>query len=292
MRPLANDLSLTAREISIITAWVDGGTPRGDPSDLPVPETQEVWPLGAPDLELPLPRQNSAGDRPIVQRITVPTRLRTTQWLRGFDVRPGDRRALRSVFLFLKDGGKERWLGGWTPWQSMTHTAFDTAYRLPANATLLVEFHYKNPTGQEEPVTDTSTLGLYLKRQPPAAALEDLTIAVRPVKDGRRPARLSGEMRLARDTAVWAFRPRLADERGGSVSGSIEIKAIGPDGAIEPLLWLRENSEDWQYPYFLRDPLELARGSRLVVTAYPARSDGTSAIVSILGYAAREAARK
>ena len=39
-----NDVFLSDEEIRTIVAWVDGGAPFGDPSDLPAPV---VWPTGA-----------------------------------------------------------------------------------------------------------------------------------------------------------------------------------------------------------------------------------------------------
>jgi hypothetical protein len=286
VRPLANDISLTTREIAIITSWLDGGTPRGDPADLPPQHEHRAWVSGEPDLKLSLPQQSVPGDSSIARRITVPTGLRAQQWLRGFDIDPGERRALRSVFLFLKEAnGKERWLGGWTPWHSMTHTAFEATYRLPANAVLAVELHYKTWTESKETLSDTSMLGLYFQRNRSATVLEDHTVTALPPATDQQPPRLRGELRLSRDIVVWALRPRLADNRGNTVQGSIEVRAIKPDGAIEPLLWLKENSEDWQLPYLLRDPLQLQRGSRLVLTAYPSTlEDKPSAVVSILGY--------
>lgn len=71
---------------------------------------------------------------------------------------------------------------------------------------------------------------------------------------------------------VWAIRPRLAS--GDQIaSGSIEVSAIRPDGGIEPLLWIKEHRADWQIPYVLRDPVRLARGSRVVISAHAIDDD-------------------
>ena len=49
----ANDPSLAGREIDFITAWVDGGAPKGDDKDLvPLPDFEKEWALGTPDLIL------------------------------------------------------------------------------------------------------------------------------------------------------------------------------------------------------------------------------------------------
>ena len=44
------------KDIKTLAAWVDGGTPEGDPKDAPPPrEFVEGWQLGKPDLVLTLP---------------------------------------------------------------------------------------------------------------------------------------------------------------------------------------------------------------------------------------------
>lgn len=245
VRPLANDMSLTTRELAIITAWVDGGTPRGDAEDLPPVKQHVSWGAGEPDLKLPLPAQNVADDRPYVRRVTVSTRLPAERWLRGFDVAPGERRALRSVFLYLKNpNGQEQWIGGWTPWHSMTSTPAGVARRLPARAILTAELHYKAWTEAGETFSDRSTIGLYFQQRPPQSEA--------------RAIRVKGEFTLTEDVSLWAVRAETA--------GSIEVRAIKPDGAIEPLLWVKENGPDWHFPYILRDPVMLPKGSRLIVT--------------------------
>ena len=53
-----NDSSLSDAEIARIAAWVDNGTPRGNPADMPPPlkfAGGDAWTIGAPDLVVPTP---------------------------------------------------------------------------------------------------------------------------------------------------------------------------------------------------------------------------------------------
>jgi hypothetical protein len=51
-----NDRSLTQAEIDRIVAWVDGGAPKGDDSDMPpVPEVGSGWKYGEPDYVIDMP---------------------------------------------------------------------------------------------------------------------------------------------------------------------------------------------------------------------------------------------
>src|SRR4051794_12337208 len=54
---MANDRSLSAKEIEIITRWADGGAPKGDDKDLPQTPTfpEGGWSFGTPDAVIDLP---------------------------------------------------------------------------------------------------------------------------------------------------------------------------------------------------------------------------------------------
>lgn len=304
VKPLANELSLTIREIVILTSWIDGGTQRGDPADLPPAKPTVMWPAGEPDVKLALPEQQvTLDDRPSVVRVDVPLPAGgDMRWLRGFDVAPGARPALRSLMLYAKTPGGERWLGAWTPWYAMTKSPEGAAHQIPAGATVIAELHYKGWAEREPTVGDRSVLGLYFERQPTQAPIQELDVATvtpasrragpsgpadsRPsgAADKKQRQRLRGEAVLNADATVWAIRPRL--ERGGiAAEGTIEVSAWRPDGAIEPLLWVKDNRPDWQLPYVLREPVTLPRGTRVVLTAYSADDAGKSS-ASVLWYPA------
>src|SRR5262249_51086629 len=53
---------LTQKEIDTLAAWVDGGTPEGNPKDAPRPrEFTDGWQLGKPDLVLTVPEEMTVG---------------------------------------------------------------------------------------------------------------------------------------------------------------------------------------------------------------------------------------
>jgi hypothetical protein len=264
VRPLANELALTTREIAIITAWIDGGTPRGEPSDLPPPKLAATWRAGEPELTLTLPPQQVKPDgNAYVRRVTLATGLTHERWLRGFDVAAGERRALRSVLLYVKTGNGQQWLGGWTPWYAMTQPPESVGFRLPAGASIDAELHYAAWDESDRPLTDSSLIGLYFHPKQPPSTAEALIVTAAASGTG---AEARGEATLRADTVVWALRPRMV--RGGDAQpGSIEVRAITPGGTTEPLLWILDHRPEWQLPYVLREPLRLPRGTRIVLTA-------------------------
>ena len=57
-RKFKDDPSLSDDEIDIIGRWVDAGSPRGDPGDLPQPRVfsdGKEWTIGKPDLVVSSP---------------------------------------------------------------------------------------------------------------------------------------------------------------------------------------------------------------------------------------------
>ena len=68
IRKFKDDISLTDAEIATITSWVDGGTLRGNPADMPPPvqfPDVNAWQLGTPDLVVEM-----AGER--IVKATAP----------------------------------------------------------------------------------------------------------------------------------------------------------------------------------------------------------------------------
>jgi hypothetical protein len=58
IRHFKDDPSLSDEEISTITAWVDAGSPEGNPADMPPPrkfEDTDQWHIGKPDLVVSMP---------------------------------------------------------------------------------------------------------------------------------------------------------------------------------------------------------------------------------------------
>jgi mono/diheme cytochrome c family protein len=53
----SNDPSLTPQQIATVLAWVEGGTPAGNPEDAPpAPQWAEGWNIAKPDVVLPMPK--------------------------------------------------------------------------------------------------------------------------------------------------------------------------------------------------------------------------------------------
>ena len=195
-----------------------------------------------------------------VVRVVLPERLDRARWLRGIGFRPGDRRVVRAASIYTAD--RRQWLGAWTPWQSSMNLPEGVAYRLAAGTRVMVEVHYR---AADEPVTDRSAIGLYFADRPPAETARNIVIGsgvvAIPARASRHRVRLGTV--LSGDTSVVAVWPEL-----GPGGRSLEVTALKPDGAVQPLLWVHDYSPEWPTPYIFQAPVALPRGTRINITAY------------------------
>ena len=106
-----NDRSLTARERATLLAWVDQGSPLGDPEKLPAPkEFPEGWSIGTPDVvfEIPEPYTVSAqGVLPYVN-LRVPTNFKEDRWIQAAEAVPGDRSVVHHIIVYVDDHARAR----------------------------------------------------------------------------------------------------------------------------------------------------------------------------------------
>jgi len=161
---------LTARELNVLLTWVTGGTPPGDAKPAPPPAVSPEWPLGAPDLTLPLPEAMVAADQGEVTReIVVPLGAAGRRPLRAVDLKPGTRSLVRSAQISVKTAATdaaERLLALWVPGDMPIALPDGVTYSVPADAQLLVRMRYKKTWEHErEAMSDRSELGLYFAPQ-------------------------------------------------------------------------------------------------------------------------------
>jgi hypothetical protein len=257
----ANDIGLTPREFEFLISWVDGGVPEGLGETPAFIDHGAHWMLGPPDVVL-TPASGAiveARSAPAFKRLIIDTGLTHETWVRGFDFKPGDGRVTRAAFFSV--AGTDRYLGGWTPWNSATELPEGVAFRVPPRARIAVDVLY---SGTTETVTDSPRLGLYVASSAPAGAVS--TSVLRPdmvVGPGISGGRVAAELRIATSRALVSIRPEM--QQGGR---SLEIKLVRPDGSREVLLWVKNFRQDWQTPYVFRKPVALPEGSLLQATAY------------------------
>jgi hypothetical protein len=63
-------------------------------------------------------------------------------------------------------------------------------------------------------------------------------------------------MTLAAPMTIAGIRP----------TGAVEVAALLPDGSVRRLIWIRRFRPEWNRTYWLRAPMRLPKGARLVLT--------------------------
>ena len=90
----ANDRTLPPDQIARMMAWIDGGTPAGNPKDAPPPRAfAEGWQIGQPDLVVELPnaflsRAHGGAERVSYRAETVLGRTGRAAWTLAATARP------------------------------------------------------------------------------------------------------------------------------------------------------------------------------------------------------------
>jgi peroxiredoxin len=109
--PFHNDRRMPAEEIATLAAWVDGGTPQGNPKDAPPPrQFPHGWQLGQPDLVLTVPDDFQVGPtgRDVFRCFVLPTNLPEDKYVAAVEIRPGNPRIVHHSLLFIDTTGQGR----------------------------------------------------------------------------------------------------------------------------------------------------------------------------------------
>ena len=246
-----NDLSLTAREMTTVLSWIDGGMPRGDDRDLPAAPAPGAAPV--PYLRAALPPQRvPALEEHLVRRVPVTLAIDPDRPIARVVVVPGAREVMRGALIY---DAVDRWIGAWLPWQSEAAPPSPHALRLGRDARVTVELHYR---GADAEVTDESAIEVYYapKASPPVPPIDELSV------DGR------ASTSLPRDATLWAIVPSA-----GAAARSLELKARRPDGSTEVLLWIPQAHPEWPQALVLDAPLALPAGTTFSLVVQPSGTD-------------------
>ena len=264
----ANDMSLTAREMSLILSWTDGGAPSGvllvdeDKQPVFVPSLTS-WEQGEPDEILAVAENAKvvAGSPFRVERFQIANPSKQARWLRALQLKPADRRVVRYAAVYETKTG--RWLGTWSPSNQVTAQPSGSGIPLLAGGTFTIEVGYRGtPEGD---FSGAGELGLYFLEKTPASpqlsmASTGVDVNVAPGKIGERVRREITVKSAMDATAIWPVP--------GPGARSLEVTALRPDGTVEPMLWLNNYRAEWPTSYILKEPVALPAGTRLVMTAY------------------------
>jgi peroxiredoxin len=267
----ANDRSLSPEERRAILAWIDRGTPLGDPKDLP-PARQfaEGWTIGKPDVVFEMPDPYYVAAQGVVAYIyfRVPTHFTEDKWIQAAEAIPGDRSVVHHIVVYVLPetpaGERPRpiHLCGYAPGDLPLSYPEGTAKRLPAGATILLQLHY-TPNGKVR--VDRSKVGFVFAKSKVTREAFTLGIAN---PDLMLPAHadnvaVASSYVLPSDARLLNLMPHM-HLRGKD----FEYKVTLPGQTPHVLLSVPAFDFGWQSYYNLDTPLTLPKGSRIDCLAH------------------------
>jgi hypothetical protein len=269
-----NDPSLSQHEIDTIAAWVDGGAPKGDDTDLPKPpQFTDGWTIGQPDavFQMEEPFHIPAEGTIPYQYIRIPTHLTEDRWIQAIEIRPGAPGQVHHVIAFTQPAGTPPSgagllgptnIGGTTPNKPGIRYPDGVARLLRANQDITLQMHYT--TNGKEAVDRTRVGIIFAKTAPKKVAAGGLVAQPRfviPAYDGNAEVRATNVLR--RDTVLTTLTPHM-HVRGKDMT----YIAHYLDGTSETLLRVPKYDFNWQITYELAQPKVLPAGTRVEVIAH------------------------
>ena len=261
---------LTARELDVLLTWVTGGAPPGAPEKAPPALTPgRDWPLGAPDVALPLPEVTLAtSDAETTREFILPLGAAASRPLRAVDLLPGTPAVVRSARVSVRGAGAsadvERTLAVWVPGDAPVALTAEAAFAAPADGQLVVRVHYKKTWQHErEVMIDRSAVGLYFAPER-AESLRAWPVLVPGGATPPAPAAgvtsgvVFGRV-LDADVRAMAIYPTEA-----IAGATVTVDAVVPSGMRQRVIGFTPRP-GWERRYWFETPLEWPRGTRLEI---------------------------
>jgi Copper type II ascorbate-dependent monooxygenase, C-terminal domain len=286
--PLDGVTRLTVDERETLARWVDAGMPEGNAADLPPPlRFDDSWSLGEPDVVLQPDQefQVNLGDD-IYRCFSLPTDLRGDRFVSAIDVKPGVRSIVHHATVYLDANGeskplddadplagfecpnnvkftKESPIFWWVPGRTTQFENDGSAWLVPRGAGLVLKIHYHVHHGSGG--RDRSAVGLYFARKPVTKQLRALPIVndVFTIPAGNPNYVVNQTAVLAGDAHVLGIAPHMQ-----SLGQEMQVQAHRADGSTQCLVKVEDWDAHWQRLYRLKDPIAIAAGTVVNLTAH------------------------
>jgi hypothetical protein len=282
---------LTESQISTFQAWVKQGEPEGDPSLLPaLPKfvtgsggDGEAWELGQPDLivKMPKPFTVRAEGRDEFRSFVIPLDLPEDKYVAAVDFRPSNRKVVHHALIFLDSSGKARdldgadgqpgWskgagglgfipsggLGGWSPGVTPRPLPDGLGRPLRKGSDIVFQMHF-HPSGKPE--VEQSTLGIYFTKTLPDKITISFPKASKPINipPGDKNYVVDDSFIVPADVTVVGIFPHAH-----LLCKEVRVDATLPDGAIKPLIWIRDWDWNWQDMYLYKEPVHIPAHTKI-----------------------------
>ena len=267
-----DDDRLPPDQIKTLVHWIEAGSPRGAGADplTKIAFKAPEWPLGKPDLvvEVPAAEIPASGvmeyQRPVVKAV-----MKEGRWMKATTFRVTDRKVVHHILTGTiagddkKTASETEWgasLGGYGPGRGSNISPPDMGTWVPPSGGIGFQNHY-TPYGK--PTTEKTQMGLYFypKGQEPKYVMRtmgvfDFSIQIPAGEEAHKEV---AYLPFPKEAVIYGITPH-AHVRGRSTY----VYAVFPDGHEQGLLALPKYDFNWQYEYFLKTPLKVPPGTKIV----------------------------
>lgn len=157
-------------------------------------------------------------------------------------------------------------LAGYAPGKGVDVYPSGMAKKVPAGATLMFQMHYSSFKGAlEKPEKDRTKIGLIFAKEPPDKVIYTYAAAnvMFKIPAGADNHEVTACQTFPMDAQIITYMPHM-HLRGKDMKYDV----IYPDGRKETLLWVPKFNFNWQTMYYLKKPLNIPKGTKLIVTAH------------------------
>jgi hypothetical protein len=278
----ANERRLTDNQIAVMRSWVEQGAMQGDSADMPpLPQLDDDWQLGEPDLVVDVPPYTLApGGGEIYRNIVAPIPVERVRYVRAVELRPGNAKAVHHARMMVDATESSRRLDeedsipgfngmdmmsnasnpegffiGWTPGKNPKTERGDLAWRLEPGTDLVLQLHLR-PTRMPEVIA--AQVGFHFADQPPerSPALVLLGSFEIDIPAGESDYVVTDEYVIPVDVEVLSVYPH-AHYLGKELQGFARL----PNGERKWLIRIMDWDFNWQDDYRFVKPIHLPQGS-------------------------------
>jgi hypothetical protein len=269
-----NDRRLSQKDLDTIVAWIDGGSPEGNPKDMPpTPKFATGWQIGEPDMVFYMPEEFTVPAEGAVPYIyfTVPTDFKEDKYIAAMEARAGDLSVVHHIVIYVRDPRESRGkrqdigtglLGALSPGMTPFIATPGTAKLIKAGSNIIFQMHY-TPSGKE--TKDRSMVGLKFLKEPvdkviTTTASWDPRFTIPPHAENHE---VKASWAAEEDITIWSFSPHM-HLRGKDYL----YRAVYPDGRSEILLSVPNYDFGWQVYYYPKTPIRIPKGTKIETVAH------------------------
>jgi len=298
----ANDSRLSDADIKTLVSWVDTGAPEGDPKDKPPPlRWKEGWNI-RPDIVVALPQPYTVPASGVLQYvyIVVPTGFVKDTWVTAAEIRTSAPSVVHHINAIVRPpgapwfrdvkpgvpyvpdpasrdgqpdstdpqaqlfGAEDEFLAGYAPGMGAQRFDLDHSAKLiPAGSDIVLQIHH-TPNGKTE-VPDLVRVGLTLAKEPPARRFYSASVVSWQWEIPPGDPNYEGHARLTFGEPVeLVFIQPHMHLRGKDMT----IRLRFPGGESQTILRVPRYDFSWQTVYYLSQPLQVPKGTRVEITAH------------------------